>query len=140
MLRDDADAEIETDEFDDDRYQRYELYGTMSTKVVGIRYYNGTATVGEFCTVRREPSNPVCLFLFTFVFFYKELLSSFFSMLFLLKGHGISREISTRVTRALLAFISIRKAVHCRSTFDALDILFFNTYAKSCSMIATPSG
>lgn len=59
MLREDADAEIETDEFDDDRYQRYELYGTMSTKVVGIRYYNGTATVGEFCTVRREPSNPV---------------------------------------------------------------------------------
>ena len=61
MLRDDADAEIETDEFDDDNYQRFELYGTMSTKIVGIRYYNGTATVGEFCVVRREPSNPVSL-------------------------------------------------------------------------------
>ena len=36
----------------------YELYGTLNTKVVGIQYYTGHATAGEFVVVRREPSNP----------------------------------------------------------------------------------
>ena len=36
----------------------YELYGTLNTKVVGIQYYTGHATVGEYVIVRREPSNP----------------------------------------------------------------------------------
>ncbi|KAL8696716.1 MAG: hypothetical protein Q9224_002655, partial [Gallowayella concinna] len=31
--------------------------GTMRTKIVGIQYYTGYATVGEFVSVRREPSN-----------------------------------------------------------------------------------
>lgn len=61
MMREDADAEIEADEFDDDAYQRYELYGTMSNKIVGVQYYRGIANPGEFCTVRREPSNPVSM-------------------------------------------------------------------------------
>lgn len=38
--------------------QSYELYGTLNTKVVGIQYYTGYATEGEFVIVRREPSNP----------------------------------------------------------------------------------
>ena len=38
--------------------QRFELYGTLNTKVVGIQYYTGYATEGEFVIVRREPSNP----------------------------------------------------------------------------------
>lgn len=33
------------------------LYGTMHTKVVGVRYYSGYATMGEMATPRREPSN-----------------------------------------------------------------------------------
>lgn len=33
--------------------------GTLRTKIVGIRYYTGHATTGEFVIIRREPSNPV---------------------------------------------------------------------------------
>jgi SWI/SNF-related matrix-associated actin-dependent regulator of chromatin subfamily A3 len=35
-----------------------EHYGTLNTKIVGIRYYDGVATVGEVVLLRREPSNP----------------------------------------------------------------------------------
>ncbi|KAH6672708.1 SNF2 family domain-containing protein [Plectosphaerella plurivora] len=35
-----------------------ELYGTISTKIVGVRYYNGHATMGENVITIREPSNP----------------------------------------------------------------------------------
>ncbi len=38
--------------------ESYELYGTVNTKVVGIQYYNGHASEGEYVSVRREPSNP----------------------------------------------------------------------------------
>lgn len=38
--------------------QSFELYGTLNTKVVGIQYYTGHATEGEFVIVRREPGNP----------------------------------------------------------------------------------
>jgi SWI/SNF-related matrix-associated actin-dependent regulator of chromatin subfamily A3 len=34
------------------------LYGQMHAKIVGVRYYDGYATVGEMVVVRREPSNP----------------------------------------------------------------------------------
>jgi SWI/SNF-related matrix-associated actin-dependent regulator of chromatin subfamily A3 len=34
------------------------LYGTLSTKIVGCRYYNGYVTTGEMVMVRREPQNP----------------------------------------------------------------------------------
>lgn len=54
----DAAGEIRlTQDFDDNVYESYELYGILETKIVGIRYYNGVATVGEYVTVRREPSN-----------------------------------------------------------------------------------
>ncbi|KAL8824855.1 MAG: hypothetical protein Q9191_004771 [Dirinaria sp. TL-2023a] len=42
---------------DETSAQTFELYGTLNTKVVGIRYYTGYATVGEFVLIRREPSN-----------------------------------------------------------------------------------
>lgn len=42
----------------DNTTQNYELYGTVNTKVVGIQYYTGHATIGEHVVVRREPSNP----------------------------------------------------------------------------------
>ena len=42
----------------DNTNHSYELYGTLNTKVVGIQYYTGHATVGEYVIVRREPSNP----------------------------------------------------------------------------------
>ncbi|KAI9754734.1 MAG: rRNA-binding ribosome biosynthesis protein utp25 [Chaenotheca gracillima] len=57
------------EDYDDEEYEEilgssqdfddsYELYGTMNTKIVGIRYYNGRATKGEMVVVRREPTNP----------------------------------------------------------------------------------
>lgn len=38
--------------------ESFELYGTLQTKIVGIQYYRGHATRGEWVIVRREPSNP----------------------------------------------------------------------------------
>lgn len=36
----------------------YGLYGEMTSKIVGCRFYNGYATVGEMVIIRREPNNP----------------------------------------------------------------------------------
>ncbi|KAK5272304.1 hypothetical protein LTR99_010593 [Exophiala xenobiotica] len=47
-----------TEDFDDDLYENYQLYGILNTKIVGCRFYDGQATVGEYVKVRREPSNP----------------------------------------------------------------------------------
>ena len=41
-----------------DRATKY--VGILNTKIVGIQYYRGHATNGEFVIIRREPSNPVC--------------------------------------------------------------------------------
>ncbi|KAF2789501.1 hypothetical protein K505DRAFT_284337 [Melanomma pulvis-pyrius CBS 109.77] len=35
----------------------YVLYGVLSAKIVGCRYYSGMATMGEFVVARREPHN-----------------------------------------------------------------------------------
>ena len=35
-----------------------ELYGTLQTKIVGVRFYHGHATIGEHVIIRREPTNP----------------------------------------------------------------------------------
>ncbi|CAO2649002.1 Nn.00g099510.m01.CDS01 [Neocucurbitaria sp. VM-36] len=35
----------------------YGLYGTMHAKIVGVRYYDGYATLGEMVMCRREPDN-----------------------------------------------------------------------------------
>ena len=37
--------------------ETFESYGILNTKIVGIRYYNGYATVGERVVWRREPGN-----------------------------------------------------------------------------------
>lgn len=47
-----------TEDFDDDVYENYQLYGVLNTKIVGCRFYDGQATVGEYVRVRREPGNP----------------------------------------------------------------------------------
>ena len=47
-----------TEDFDDDVYENYMLYGILNTKIVGCRFYNGQATVGEYVRVKREPTNP----------------------------------------------------------------------------------
>lgn len=46
-----------TEDFDDDIYENYQLYGILNTKIVGCRFYDGRATVGEYVKVRREPRN-----------------------------------------------------------------------------------
>lgn len=46
-----------TEDFDDDVYESYRLYGILNTKIVGCRFYDGRATVGEYVRVRREPRN-----------------------------------------------------------------------------------
>lgn len=46
------------EDFDDDVYANHQLYGILNTKIVGCRYYDGRATVGEYVKVRREPGNP----------------------------------------------------------------------------------
>lgn len=47
-----------TEDFDDDVYETYQLFGILNTKIVGCRFYDGHATVGEYVRVRREPRNP----------------------------------------------------------------------------------
>ena len=37
--------------------ETFELYGILATKIVGVQYYNGHATVGEHVLIRREPRN-----------------------------------------------------------------------------------
>lgn len=54
----DADEVIIMSQDDNGDGEAFELYGTLFTKIVGVRYYNGVATVNEHVIVRREASNP----------------------------------------------------------------------------------
>ncbi|KKA21876.1 hypothetical protein T310_4040 [Rasamsonia emersonii CBS 393.64] len=45
-------------DFDDAAYSNYELYDDLHTKIVGVRYYQGHATLGEHVILKREPGNP----------------------------------------------------------------------------------
>ncbi|KAJ5716325.1 hypothetical protein N7493_008236 [Penicillium malachiteum] len=55
---DDADAaNIAEDNEDTDESVSRMLYGTLDTKIVGCRFYNGIATPGEHVILRREPRN-----------------------------------------------------------------------------------
>ncbi|KAF2499627.1 putative SNF2 family helicase [Lophium mytilinum] len=36
----------------------FEIYGIFQSKIVGCRFYNGVATVGEMVVLKREPQNP----------------------------------------------------------------------------------
>lgn len=61
---DDAGAHdvIDLSQDDDREYgEDWEHYGHIDGKVVGVRYYNGIATVGEQVLLKREPTNQVCL-------------------------------------------------------------------------------
>lgn len=58
---DEADAEdiiVSSQDGDGTAMQSYQLYGILDTKIVGVQYYTGHATPGEYVVVRREPSNP----------------------------------------------------------------------------------
>lgn len=45
------------DEDDKEIYENRQLYGILDTNIVGIRYYESSAAVGEYVLVRREPVN-----------------------------------------------------------------------------------
>ncbi|CAJ2512800.1 Uu.00g009190.m01.CDS01 [Anthostomella pinea] len=53
-------AEVSDDEENVDYSQtpQMEFYGTMETKIVGVRYYSGVVTPGESIICRREAGNP----------------------------------------------------------------------------------
>ncbi|KAH7402017.1 SNF2 family N-terminal domain-containing protein [Phaeosphaeria sp. MPI-PUGE-AT-0046c] len=53
---DDEEDVMATQGFTEQEYS-WMLYGVMHGKIVGVRYYNGYATVGEMVVVRREPTN-----------------------------------------------------------------------------------
>jgi SWI/SNF-related matrix-associated actin-dependent regulator of chromatin subfamily A3 len=56
---DDAEAEdLIQGSQDDSSYVSFMHYGSLRTKIVGVRYYNGYATIGEHVLLHREPNNP----------------------------------------------------------------------------------
>ncbi|KAF2084192.1 SNF2 family helicase [Saccharata proteae CBS 121410] len=60
LLDDDFDAVDSTQRYsyNDRAFVHFMLYGTLKTKIVGVRFYKGFATVGEMVVLRREPRNP----------------------------------------------------------------------------------
>jgi SWI/SNF-related matrix-associated actin-dependent regulator of chromatin subfamily A3 len=60
-IEDDDDEEEEEDasatQGVTDQEYSWMMYGGMRANIVGIRYYNGYATVGEMVILRREPNN-----------------------------------------------------------------------------------
>ena len=58
VLIDDDEEESDDNVVDPrERELQYQIYGSMTSKIVGVRYYRGYADVGEFILVRREPQN-----------------------------------------------------------------------------------
>ncbi|KAH8430451.1 HIRAN domain-containing protein [Aspergillus melleus] len=53
-----ADQIMGTQGADDEMSNNAVLYGEMPSKIVGVRFYNGHATIGEHVILRREPHNP----------------------------------------------------------------------------------
>ncbi|KAK4695561.1 hypothetical protein P7C71_g2213, partial [Lecanoromycetidae sp. Uapishka_2] len=51
------DVLITTQDGDDSATASYQLYGILETKIVGVQYYRGYATIGEHVLIRREPGN-----------------------------------------------------------------------------------
>lgn len=43
--------------FDDPESSSFQLYGCLNTKIVGVRYYSGYASMGERVSLQREPTN-----------------------------------------------------------------------------------
>jgi SWI/SNF-related matrix-associated actin-dependent regulator of chromatin subfamily A3 len=54
---DDGSQEVEDGVGYSSQEHSYGLYGVLPAKIVGCRYYNGMATVGELVIARREPRN-----------------------------------------------------------------------------------
>ena len=48
---------ISSQEGDNNATFSYQLYGMLDTKIVGVQYYTGYASVGEYVLARREPGN-----------------------------------------------------------------------------------
>lgn len=55
---DDGSQEVQdsTQGYNEEEY-RWGFYGVLPTKIVGVRYYSGVATMGEMVVLRREPNN-----------------------------------------------------------------------------------
>ena len=51
------DIVISSQDGDDSMTSTYQLYGVLDTKIVGVQYYRGHATNGEYVLVQREPGN-----------------------------------------------------------------------------------
>jgi SWI/SNF-related matrix-associated actin-dependent regulator of chromatin subfamily A3 len=54
---DDDEEDIAATQGMSEQQYSWTLYGAMHGKIVGVRYYNGYATVGEMVVVKREPHN-----------------------------------------------------------------------------------
>ncbi|KAK2765991.1 hypothetical protein FQN54_007506 [Arachnomyces sp. PD_36] len=52
-----TDLVLGSQDFDDGDYDDYELYDTLQAKIVGVRFYAGQATTGEYVRIKREPAN-----------------------------------------------------------------------------------
>ena len=50
---------ISSQDDDEASMTTYQLYGVLATKIVGVQYYRGIASNGEYVVVRREPNNQV---------------------------------------------------------------------------------
>ncbi|KAL9104261.1 MAG: hypothetical protein Q9163_000757 [Psora crenata] len=51
------DVVIPSQDGNDELMATYQLYGVLNTKVVGVQYYRGLASSGEYVILRREPGN-----------------------------------------------------------------------------------
>lgn len=60
LAEDDADVNeiIESSQDNAEGTEQLQLYGVVNTKIVGVRFYDGFATVNERVLIRREPGNP----------------------------------------------------------------------------------
>ena len=54
---DDSEEMIVITQDDGSSEEQYEKYGVLATKIVGVQYYNGHATLGEHVVLQREPTN-----------------------------------------------------------------------------------
>ncbi|KAH4937778.1 hypothetical protein HBI79_064250 [Parastagonospora nodorum] len=56
-IHDDDEEDASATQGINEQEHTWTLYGNMHTNIVGVRYYNGYATVGEMVVPRREPHN-----------------------------------------------------------------------------------
>ena len=51
------DIVISSQDGNDEVTATYQIYGIVDTKIVGVQYYRGLASNGEYVVVRRQPDN-----------------------------------------------------------------------------------